>query len=93
MGAGSADARLLTKNELLEHELEELTTRLDTLQTSVEDLSRKDEYYRLLAGLEPLDADVLRRGSVGRTATASRPALCSGWTGGRVGGRSRRRRS
>jgi murein DD-endopeptidase MepM/ murein hydrolase activator NlpD len=62
MGAGSADARLLTKNELLERELDELTTRLDTLQTSVEDLSRKDEYYRLLAGLEPLDADVLAAG-------------------------------
>ncbi|HSJ07473.1 MAG TPA: M23 family metallopeptidase [Longimicrobiales bacterium] len=62
MGAGSADARLLTKNELLERELEELTTRLDTLQISLEDLSRKDEYYRLLAGLEPVDAEVLQAG-------------------------------
>jgi hypothetical protein len=61
-GAGQADARLVTKNQLLEQELEELTTRVDTLQFSLEDLSRKDEYYRLLAGLEPLDADVLLAG-------------------------------
>lgn len=61
-GAASADARLVERNQVLEQELGELAVRLDTLQYSLEDLSRKDEYYRLLAGLEPLDSDVLMAG-------------------------------
>lgn len=61
-GAGSADARLVERNQVLEQELEVLAVRMDTLQYSLEDLSRRDEYYRLLAGLEPLDSDVLMAG-------------------------------
>ncbi|HEX6133243.1 MAG TPA: M23 family metallopeptidase [Longimicrobiales bacterium] len=61
-GAGRADARLLAKNQILEHQLEVMTTRLDTLESSLAHLSSKDEYYRLLAGLEPLDSDVLMAG-------------------------------
>jgi murein DD-endopeptidase MepM/ murein hydrolase activator NlpD len=67
-GAGTADARLTQRNQLLERELEDLGTRVDTLQQSLEDLSRKDEYYRLLAGLEPLDGDVLLAGIGGPDA-------------------------
>jgi murein DD-endopeptidase MepM/ murein hydrolase activator NlpD len=63
-GAGRADERLVAKNQLLEQELEELSSRVDTLQVSLEDLSRKDEYYRLLAGLDPMDAD-LRLAGIG----------------------------
>lgn len=61
-GAGRADARLVAKNQVLERELEDMTVRLDTLEHSLAQLSSKDEYYRLLAGLEPLDSDVLRAG-------------------------------
>jgi murein DD-endopeptidase MepM/ murein hydrolase activator NlpD len=61
-GAGRADARLVEKNQVLEHELAEMTVRLDTLETSLAHLTSKDEYYRLLAGLEPLDTDVLQAG-------------------------------
>jgi murein DD-endopeptidase MepM/ murein hydrolase activator NlpD len=61
-GAGRADARLVAKNEILERELEDMTSRMDTLQFSLEHLSSKDEYYRLLAGLEPLDPEVLMAG-------------------------------
>lgn len=57
-GVNRADERLVAKNQLLEQELTELTSRVDTLQSSLEDLSRKDEFYRLLAGLDPMDSDV-----------------------------------
>src|SRR5690606_4299567 len=53
-GAGRADARLVAKNQAMERELEDMTARLDTLESSLAYLSSKDEYYRLLAGLEPL---------------------------------------
>jgi murein DD-endopeptidase MepM/ murein hydrolase activator NlpD len=58
----AADARLLARNEVLERELEFLTLRLDTLETSLDQLTGKDEHYRLLAGLEPLSPDVLMAG-------------------------------
>lgn len=61
-GAGVADARLVAKNQILERELEGMTVLLDTLESSIEHLTSKDEYYRLLAGLEPLDSDVLMAG-------------------------------
>jgi murein DD-endopeptidase MepM/ murein hydrolase activator NlpD len=67
-GAGRADERLALKNDLLSRELEELGTRLDTLQYTLSGLSRKDEYYRLLAGLDPLGADVLEAGIGGPDA-------------------------
>lgn len=61
-GAARTDAKLAAKNQLLEQELEGLNFRLDTLQASLDGLSAKDEFYRLLAGLDPVDADVLRAG-------------------------------
>ncbi|CAN5763440.1 hypothetical protein BH23GEM9_BH23GEM9_34880 [soil metagenome] len=67
-GTGRADARLAIRNELLTQELDHLGTRLDTLQVSLDDLSRKDEFYRLLAGLEPLGDDVLMAGIGGPDA-------------------------
>ena len=57
-GAGAADSRLVAKNQILERELEEMAVLLDTLESSIEHLTSKDEYYRLLAGLEPLDPEV-----------------------------------
>lgn len=63
-----ADARLLAKNELLEEELEGLTARLDTLKGSLEGLTKQDEYYRLLAGLQPLNEDIWQLGIGGPDA-------------------------
>jgi murein DD-endopeptidase MepM/ murein hydrolase activator NlpD len=67
-GEGRADAQLVAKNTLLERELGTLTLRLDTLQQSLVQLSEQDEYYRLLAGLEPLGADVQLAGIGGPDA-------------------------
>src|SRR5690606_2957431 len=65
--AGSAvdaveDLRLARKAQLLEAEVEDLRSRLDTLRLSLETLAAKDDYYRLLAGLDPLDPDVRQVG-------------------------------
>jgi murein DD-endopeptidase MepM/ murein hydrolase activator NlpD len=57
------------ENALLESELDDLRSTLDTLRTSLEVLSTKDEQYRLLAGLDPVDADV-RRVGIGGPGTA-----------------------
>jgi murein DD-endopeptidase MepM/ murein hydrolase activator NlpD len=48
---------LVRKNTLLEAQVEDLRVRMDTLRESLETLSGNDGYYRLLAGLEPLDPD------------------------------------
>lgn len=66
--AEGGESYLAVRNRLLEQELEDLGLRLDTLQQSLEDLSKKDEFYRLLAGLEPNDADVLLAGIGGPDA-------------------------
>jgi len=50
--------RLEQENERLVAQLERLGGRLETLQTTMEDLTKRDEEYRLIAGLEPLDEAV-----------------------------------
>jgi murein DD-endopeptidase MepM/ murein hydrolase activator NlpD len=67
-GAGRADERLVARTQLLETELTDLNSLLDTLQISLDDLARRDEFYRLLAGLEPVDGDVLLAGIGGPDA-------------------------
>jgi murein DD-endopeptidase MepM/ murein hydrolase activator NlpD len=62
------DARLLAKNALLEREVEAMAARMATLEGSLDRLAAQDEFYRLLAGLEPLDADVLLAGIGGPDA-------------------------
>jgi murein DD-endopeptidase MepM/ murein hydrolase activator NlpD len=66
--SGHADAKLVTKNEVLERELEQLSARLDTLDGWLARVSEKDEHYRLLAGLDPLGDDVLQAGIGGPDA-------------------------
>ncbi|MGH7505561.1 MAG: M23 family metallopeptidase [Longimicrobiales bacterium] len=62
-GVQALRERTLTRRAtLLEAEIADLRSRLDTLRVSVETLSAKDDYYRLLAGLEPLDAAVRQVG-------------------------------
>ena len=54
--------RLAAENERLVAQLERLGGRLDELQTSMSDLTRRDQEFRMIAGLEPLDADVQAAG-------------------------------
>ncbi len=61
--APSAEARRLAKhNAALTGELDTLNRRMSVLQESIAALEQKDELYRLLAGLEPIDADTRRVG-------------------------------
>ncbi len=54
--------RLTKANELLTHQLETLRSDMAVLQNSLAELSAKDERYRLLANLQPLDEDVKKAG-------------------------------
>ncbi len=59
----SAEARRLARqNAALTGELDTLSRRMSVLQESIAALEHKDELYRLLAGLEPFDADTRRVG-------------------------------
>lgn len=56
--APNAEARRLARqNATLIGELDTLNRRMAVLQESIAGLEQKDELYRLLAGLEPIDAD------------------------------------
>ena len=89
------EARLARRNALLEAELRSLRSRVDTLQLELDELSAQDEYFRLLAGLEPLDAEVRRVGPSGvgtRTLALhtlggadGRTARQASWLAARVG--------
>lgn len=57
-----ADGKLIARNNLLRGELTSVTQQVDTLRTSLENLYERDEQYRLLAGLTPLDSAVLQVG-------------------------------
>ncbi len=54
--------KLAAENDRLVAQLERLGGRLEDLQLSMADLTRKDEQFRLIAGLEPLDAEVQAAG-------------------------------
>src|SRR5688500_8531852 len=64
--------RLAEENERLEAQLSRLDGRLETLQETMEDLTRRDEQYRLMAGLEPL-GDAVHAAGIGGPGTAARP--------------------
>lgn len=70
------DAKRLSRaNALLVEELEAIRTDLGVLESSLGQLSRRDEQYRLLANLEPMDEDVKLAGVGGpgtRTVEESR---------------------
>jgi murein DD-endopeptidase MepM/ murein hydrolase activator NlpD len=62
--------RLAAQNELLTGEVEAMRGRLALLETSLDELSGRDEHYRLLAGLEPIDGQVQQAG-IGGPGTAT----------------------
>jgi hypothetical protein len=58
MRAESAEA----SNRLLRAEVETIRGTIETFRSTLLDLTQRDEHYRLLAGLDPLDEDVRRAG-------------------------------
>lgn len=54
--------QLEVRNALLLEEVGKIRERYETLKEAVEALAGRDAHYRLLAGLEPLDPEVLRAG-------------------------------
>ena len=62
--------RLQEENRRLVAQLDRLGGRLETLQETVTDLSARDEQFRLIAGLEPLDEGVKAAG-IGGPGTAT----------------------
>lgn len=54
--------RLQQENLLLAAEVDQIRGQMATIASSVEALAEKDSKYRLIAGLEPIDADVQRVG-------------------------------
>jgi murein DD-endopeptidase MepM/ murein hydrolase activator NlpD len=63
-----ADARLVADNRLLRAELTDLHSSVDTLRTSLDGLYEKDQRFRLIAGLTPLDDSGLQVGMGSDTA-------------------------
>jgi len=55
-------SRLQEENARLVGELDRINDRLGSLKVAMQDLSERDERFRLVAGLEPLDADVRMAG-------------------------------
>lgn len=62
--------RLERENNLLTAEVETIRNRLATLEQLLQELTVKDEKYRLLAGLDPIDEDV-RKAGIGGPGTAT----------------------
>lgn len=55
-------ARLQTENERLVHEVGQIRGEMQHLQVALTNLTHEDEKFRLIAGLDPLDADVRMAG-------------------------------
>lgn len=62
--------RLAEQNVLMVGELETIRGRLTKLQSALDGLAQKDEHFRLLAGLEPIDKEVHQVG-IGGPGTAT----------------------
>lgn len=62
--------RLERENRLLTAEVQTIRNRLATLEQLLQELTDKDEKYRLLAGLDPIDEDV-RKAGIGGPGTAT----------------------
>jgi murein DD-endopeptidase MepM/ murein hydrolase activator NlpD len=74
-GPGGDAEQLARANELLVREVIDIRREMSNLESALMELSGRDERYRILANLEPLDEDVKRAGVGGpgtRTLQASR---------------------
>jgi murein DD-endopeptidase MepM/ murein hydrolase activator NlpD len=79
--AYQADERLVSDNEELKSELVSVQTRVDTLRASLEGLYAKDEQYRLIAGLTPMDSTVRQVGVGGPGGDAEETGALSDLSG------------
>lgn len=61
-GQGAREHRLARENRVLTEQLAALEQQIDTLRSSLGDLEGQDDYYRLLAGLDPIEAEVRQVG-------------------------------
>jgi len=81
-GVGTASrfqaAQLERSNALLEEELTGIRAQVTDLESSLNQLAAQDDRYRLLAGLDPIDAEILEVG-VGGPGTND-PAAHPLWT-------------
>lgn len=66
--------RIQQKNDLLRGEIKDIREGVVSLNAHLATLARQDEQFRLVAGLEPLDADVQRVG-IGGPGTVTPEAL------------------
>lgn len=57
-GQGAREHRMSRANSVLRGQVGTLEEQIAALRTSLSSLEEQDDYYRLLAGLEPVDADV-----------------------------------
>jgi len=57
-GESAPSQRMVRTNTNLHSELGQLTLQIDSLRAALDVLAVKDEHYRLLAGLDPMDAGV-----------------------------------
>ncbi len=69
--APKAANALEVKNELLKRELAEIRDQVGLLHEHLDSLAYKDEQFRLVAGLEPIDHDVQRVGIGGSLVKAA----------------------
>lgn len=63
--------RLAQENRLLAAEVDQMRDQMTQLSASIDDLSKKEEKYRVIAGLPTVDEDV-RRVGIGGPGTATR---------------------
>ncbi|HEU0015360.1 MAG TPA: M23 family metallopeptidase [Longimicrobium sp.] len=66
---------LRRENELLADEVEDMRRQMAALDRSIAQLSKKDEEYRVIAGLPEIDPDVRRAGIGGPGTGGGSPAL------------------
>ena len=55
-------AELQRRNELLRQEVKDIRKQITSLNTHLESLAQQDEQFRLVAGLDPINADIQRVG-------------------------------
>lgn len=75
---GSSDVRverLNKRNQLLQAEVVQIRDQVRTLEGTLAQLSEKDQQYRLMAGLDPLDEDVKKAGVGGPGVTVETKPL------------------
>ena len=59
-------AKLRSEKAAISREVESIRTRVGLMEESIDGFIENDEQFRVLAGLSPIDTEILRWASVGR---------------------------